>query len=113
MTDLTRCARCDRATIDPDRWDPDAETGEVFVILSYDRLEGGELVALASNGGRTVAAIVHPARCGVRPWSLAGDIDDRTNRRRGESTHAPQAAAEAAQALGVELGLTIDGWEVP
>lgn len=89
------------------------------LVLNFDRLDGGELVALGhADDGRVVAAIVHPERGSwivpgvtVRPWSLAGDVD-RARRPRGHARTVRTACGEAAEALGRELGIGIDGWTV-
>lgn len=88
------------------------------VVLRFDRLDSGELVAIHTHEARSVAAIVHTRHdelddlVHVRRWSLAGDIDPST-RRRGESSSATLACAQAAEALGIELGVEIAGYEVP
>lgn len=86
------------------------------LVLRFDRLDGGELVALHTHEGRTIAAVVHPERGSwivpgvtVRPWSLAGDVDP-VRRPRGHAKAATTACGEAAEALGRELGIEIDGW---
>lgn len=87
-------------------------------VLTFDRLDTGELVALHTVDGRTVAAIVHPERPSwlvpgvqIRPWSLAGDID-RTRRPRGTARTVSVAMGEAARALGRELDIAVAGVEV-
>lgn len=95
-------------------------------IATFDRLGSGELVAILTHEGRSVAAIVHPPRATSsqaehpgaldateRPWSLAGDLDPgNIVRPCGLALSATAACAAAAEALGIELGIPIDGWEV-
>lgn len=33
---LITCERCDRTTADPDRWDPEADTGRIFCDRCWD-----------------------------------------------------------------------------
>lgn len=84
------------------------------IRLEFDRLETGELVALHSHEGRTVAAIVHVGWTDqldtARRWSLAGDLADRSARPQGHAPSTRSAAGEAAAALGAELGVGITGW---
>ncbi len=93
-----------------------------MTVLHFERLHDGTLVALASNDGRSVAAIVHPPRLNEdttggeweNHWSLAGDLHPHDaahgvvlgDRRRHIS------CAEAAHALGESLGITVNGYEV-
>lgn len=81
-------------------------------VLHFDRLDGGEIVALHTAGGRTVAAVI-AAVCGPRGirWSLAGDVDPAA-RPQGYAAITRTACAEAADALGRELGIEIAGWTV-
>lgn len=86
------------------------------LLLRYDRLDTGELVALHTHEGRTVAAIVHPERQDenyrwARRWSLAGDVDPAA-RPHGHAMSATTACGEAAEALGQLLGIEVDGWTV-
>lgn len=82
------------------------------LVLNFDRLSGGELVTLQTASGRTVAAVVSSV-CGPQGirWSLAGDIDPAA-RPQGYAQTTRTACGEAAEALGQELGLDIDGWTV-
>lgn len=85
------------------------------IIISFEPLDDGTLVALHTHEGRSVAAIVHPRHSldgGNRRWSLAGDIGDRAARPRGTCNSLSSACAEAAEALGIELGIDVVGYEV-
>lgn len=94
------------------------------VIIHFDRLDDGTLVAIHTHEGRTVAAIVHPGRevrvpygdgytvIIRRRWSLAGDIHDISARPCGSADLASLSCAEAAHALGIELGIDVVGYEV-
>lgn len=83
--------------------------------IQFDRLPDGTLAALLTIDGQTVAAIVHPRRDNHAPerrWVLAGDVPKGTHRPAGLAPSGRQACAEAAQALGTYLGVTITAYEV-
>lgn len=87
------------------------------IVLRFDRMADGTLVAVHSAGGRAVAAIVHPhveslSAVPMRRWCLAGQLRDTTRRPAGEHANAARSCAEAAKALGVELGVDVAGWSV-
>lgn len=83
------------------------------IMLEFRPHEGGQLVAMATVNGRTVAAIVHPENeTGTRRWALAGDIDRLRPRPAGEADTATAACGEVSNALGVELGVGVTGWTV-
>lgn len=47
------CERCGRTTTDPDKWDPEAETGRIFCDGCWDhRNEPVHLVTITDGGGR-------------------------------------------------------------
>lgn len=83
------------------------------VTLTFDRLPGGGWVAMHTHEGRTVAACVllPTAILGYR-WALAGEITDHADRPQGGSDRSVTAMAEAAAALGLELGVDVTGYEV-
>ena len=97
------------------------------MVVRFDRLPTGELIAAKSRDGRTVCVIVHnpssihvhdngdmhiDATAPVHRWSMAGDGIDHDTRPGGSSTMRTTAVAQAAAALGRELGWAIYGWTV-
>lgn len=90
------------------------------MVVRFDRLPTGELIAAKSRDGRTVCVIVHPARkdpirlerAAAYHWTMAGDMADPEARPSGSSSMMTTAVAEAAAALGRELGWAIYGWTV-
>lgn len=45
MSDVIVCERCGRTTTDPDRWDPEADTGRVFCDACWPHRDKPETIA--------------------------------------------------------------------